>query len=423
MEIQVLRIIDNEKHNNIIDVIAFYCWRGELNCVFPFVEFNLYEVLHKNWKPQSIVHLPRSLRHWLWQQMHRVADALAAIHNPRKQERRTDGRKIIAFHFDLKPQNILVTPDGTLKITDFGQSMVKMVQENESEYGTYVGGDPAYGPPEVLGRDEIDMLRSMVFPTNLTASQQLSNPVPSPPPSSAGSQTNASDFRRPSAPSLVRSTQSSIRDPVGDIEQESRRDSYSYVSSISAPSSTSLDHHPSIATANYDVWSLACIMVEVLVFIFNEESAGIPEFEDARRNEEPDGRGLCFHKGTRGNSSLKKCVRATLDKLKDPLDAAATPGQPPSYLDDVVRLIDSMFIIDPKKRHSSDRVIWEFNKLADIHKDDNDPNANIARIMRSLGPVEGFNELGYKPDKKSGDIVPFYNMCVSTSDSHEFYKI
>jgi len=70
----------------------------------------------------------------------RVCDAVAYAH-----------RNLIV-HLDLKPSNMLVTPDGTLKLLDFGTS--KLI-ETDSRFTTTVMATPAYASPEQLRNEAV----------------------------------------------------------------------------------------------------------------------------------------------------------------------------------------------------------------------------------------------------------------------------
>lgn len=404
MEIQVLQIIDQQNHTNIIDLVAFYSWRGELNCVFPFVATNLDEVLHTDWKPESMAATARFPKHWLWEQMRLVADALQTIHHPPIQPR-PDLGTIVGFHFDLKPKNILVTPDGILKITDFGQSMIKMVEEKEYAYGTYVGGDFAYGPPEVApSRNEIKELRATAFSPSLQSSCQ--SPDSATTPFTASRTPSSSASRVGSQSSRSQSSNKSFRARTGSLRELGLGRRASLVTSVYTSSSAQSEVPKVTATANYDVWSLACIMTEVLVFIFEGGASAVKDFERLRKEELRD---LSFHNGKQGEDCLKKCVKKKFHDFRvlDHPDAVTTPGQPRSYLSDVVGLLESMFRADPSQRLSSEQVVDQLETIDTNHKEDHDPDSDILRFMRNLGPMEGFKELGYW---SNGGVVPFYIM-------------
>ena len=70
----------------------------------------------------------------------RVCDAVAYAH------------RSLIVHLDLKPSNILVTADGTVKLLDFGTS--KLIQP-DSRFTTTVMATPAYASPEQLRNEPV----------------------------------------------------------------------------------------------------------------------------------------------------------------------------------------------------------------------------------------------------------------------------
>ncbi len=73
-----------------------------------------------------------------------IAAALEAAHN----------RKIV--HRDLKPQNIRVTPDGWVKVLDFGLAQVLATEQDAGSAGSSSGGTPGYMSPEQCRGEPID---------------------------------------------------------------------------------------------------------------------------------------------------------------------------------------------------------------------------------------------------------------------------
>ena len=406
MEQQVLRIIDEQQHPNIINLIAFYSWKGELNCVFPFVKLTLAEVLHSDWKPTSLAQPGSFSKHWLWLQMVEVAGALETIHHPSKISG-SERDSLAGFHFDLKPKNILVTPEGILKITDFGQSTIERIREYEYDSEDNIRGDPVYGPPEVCpSRTEIQQLRISLAPEE---------PPRSTPPHLSSSQT--SDFVASRSTSWATSHRqrgsedSNIQSPnllrrftnLTLASSTSRRHS----SSVSGSTSFEPHEHTRLTViANYDVWSLACIFTEVFVFVLKGGTSAIENFECLRILEKRD---LCFHNGNDGEHSLKDCVRDVLESLRDSdtPGVATGLGYPRSYLYECVDLVYEMFHGNPHFRLSSTQVVSKLAVLKEKHAHDDEPQPDIIKHMKSLRHPDEFKELGYT---KNGIVVSFYTM-------------
>jgi len=59
------------------------------------------------------------------------------------------------IHRDIKPQNLMVQPDGTLKVMDFGVSRLAQCASQLTSAGMVVG-TPAYMAPEQLLDDAVD---------------------------------------------------------------------------------------------------------------------------------------------------------------------------------------------------------------------------------------------------------------------------
>lgn len=201
-----------------------------------------------------------------------VVSGLERIHNPVR-----GNNSIIGFHFDLKPSNILVTNQGVLKITDFGQALIKSVQENDQTYGIHRGGSPIYQAPEACA---------------------------------SGPSTGSGDVD-------------------GKIDRK------------------------------YDVWSLACIMLEVLIFILDRGPEGVKEFEKRRRNEQVPG---AFYSMT-PVAQLKPCVQGMLCQYEGDASNAETGCH---YLSNVVELLKQMFDIDHKNRPSSQTVHDRLSKIIEV---------------------------------------------------------
>ena len=96
----------------------------------------------------------------------------------------------------------------------------------------------------------------------------------------------------------------------------------------------------------YDVWSMACIMTEVIEYIVHGGSEGFANFQAARRAESPSSiafwgevPGQHFNSGRR--YELRRSVHETLQRFRDFHD---------QYLNTVTDLLESMFSMNPMDR-------------------------------------------------------------------------
>ena len=90
----------------------------------------------------------------------------------------------------------------------------------------------------------------------------------------------------------------------------------------------------------YDVWSMACIVTEVIEYITNGGPDGFKSFRESRRTEHDSS--IAFWKASpEGGYELRQSVRRTLERFRSHNDR---------YLNTVTDLLEVMFSIQPAER-------------------------------------------------------------------------
>lgn len=98
--IREVKYLQELKHPNVIELIDVFSATNNLNLVLEYLPCDL-EVLIKD---QSVVFQPSDIKAW-------ILMTLRGIHHCHRN---------FVMHRDLKPNNLLIAPNGELKIADFG---------------------------------------------------------------------------------------------------------------------------------------------------------------------------------------------------------------------------------------------------------------------------------------------------------------
>lgn len=121
-------ILGKLTHKNIVEIIDFYNIKGDYYIVLEYVEGKSLNKLIG-----EIGALPLELANYI---VFEIALGLSTAHK----------QKIL--HRDIKPGNIMISKDGTVKISDFGLAL-SLEGTEITEPGATIG-TPAYLPPELL---------------------------------------------------------------------------------------------------------------------------------------------------------------------------------------------------------------------------------------------------------------------------------
>jgi len=143
---QEARIASRIRHPGVVPVLELTEQDGELLLVMALVEGVSLRTFCDALDAADIP-LPVSLG---CRVLVKAAEALGAAHVATDDQ----GRGAPIVHRDVSPQNILVSFDGEVKVTDFG--IAKVLREADETISSTVRGKPAYLSPEQANGEEID---------------------------------------------------------------------------------------------------------------------------------------------------------------------------------------------------------------------------------------------------------------------------
>ncbi|HLV66484.1 MAG TPA: serine/threonine-protein kinase [Polyangiaceae bacterium] len=129
-------------HPNVVRFIALAEYGSQLAIVIEFVEGEpLSRHIQRGLANRSDPGLPCLPLDRAWRLFAQLLSALAAVH------------AIGILHRDVKPANVLVRPDGVVKLTDFG---IARLPESGGNTGGIIPGTGAYMAPEQVRGDALD---------------------------------------------------------------------------------------------------------------------------------------------------------------------------------------------------------------------------------------------------------------------------
>jgi len=151
-----IRLTYRITHRNVVRTHYFGEWGGAYYLTMEFVEG---VTLRQLMDTRGRLSVPSTLAIGT-----QLAESLAVAHEQG------------VIHRDIKPQNLLLDPDGVLKVMDFGIARLAERTSNITEVGLVVG-TPAYASPEQLLADEVDA-RSDLYSTGLVLYECLTGRLP-----------------------------------------------------------------------------------------------------------------------------------------------------------------------------------------------------------------------------------------------------
>lgn len=160
----------------------------------------------------------------------------------------------------------------------------------------------------------------------------------------------------------------------------------------------------------YDVWSLACIMTEVLVYLLNRQN---PEEHPLARFDESlaDKNQSLFSGRFFDQNGLKTCVRGAIEGLEDKFSSGSALRQ---YMSNIVALLLAMFQHHNDKRISSGGVLRELVSAEAAYEESRGFDALAFEMRQHPVPADNaFKEIGWipaLPGNLSSEPVSFAKM-------------
>ncbi|ANZ75806.1 BA75_01905T0 [Komagataella pastoris] len=108
--IREVKYLQELKHQNVIELVDVFDEEGNINLVLEFLPMDLEIII----KDTSLLFQPGDVKSWMLM-------TLRGLHHCHRNS---------ILHRDLKPNNLLISPDGELKIADFGLAR-SLSQPNE----------------------------------------------------------------------------------------------------------------------------------------------------------------------------------------------------------------------------------------------------------------------------------------------------
>lgn len=148
------------RHANVVEIHDLGEERGLLYLVMEYIDGESLNTLRR---AAGDALVPRRLA------LKIIADTAAGLHAAH-QLASTDGNALGIVHRDVSPQNILISYNGVVKVTDFG--IAKAVGRISQTTDTTLKGKPAFMAPEQISGGDVDC-RADVFALGIVAYQLL----------------------------------------------------------------------------------------------------------------------------------------------------------------------------------------------------------------------------------------------------------
>lgn len=156
---QEAQLILRLQHPNIVGGEELFSWQERLYLVMEYVSG---ETLEKRLRDANAPSFEQDALRWAIQ----MARVFAYLH----------GQQPPIIYRDLKPANVMLLPDGTLKFIDFG---VARTHKQGKSKDTVAIGTLGYAPPEQYGKGQTDA-RSDIYTLGATLYHLLTNVPPRP---------------------------------------------------------------------------------------------------------------------------------------------------------------------------------------------------------------------------------------------------